>query len=34
VEFVMLATVLAGLWSLMCGTVFLQLLQISGVFAV
>ena len=33
VEFVMLATVLAGLWSMMCGTVFLQLLEISGLFA-
>jgi len=33
VEFVMLATVIAGIWSLMCGTVFLQLLQISGLFA-
>src|ERR1700754_2930309 len=30
VEFVMLATVLAAFWSLMCGTVFLQVLQISG----
>ncbi len=29
-EFVMLATVLAGFWSMMCGTVFLQVLQISG----
>jgi hypothetical protein len=33
VVFVMLATVLAGFWSLMCGTVFLQVLQISGFFA-
>jgi len=29
-EFVALATVLAGFWSLMCGTVFLQMLQIGG----
>ncbi len=33
VEFVALATVLAGFWSLMCGTVFLRLLEISGFFA-
>jgi uncharacterized protein DUF6949 len=33
VEFVMLATVLAGFWSMMCGTVFLRLLEISGFFA-
>jgi hypothetical protein len=32
-EFVMLATVLAGFWSMMCGTVFLQLLQLGGLFA-
>ena len=32
-EFVMLATVLAGFWSMMCGTVFLRLLEITGLFA-
>src|SRR3954462_8910974 len=32
-EFVMLATLLAGFWSLMCGTVFLRLLEITGFFA-
>jgi hypothetical protein len=31
-EFVMLATVLAGFWSMMCGTVFLRLLEITGLF--
>ncbi|MBR1222932.1 hypothetical protein JQ557_33365 [Bradyrhizobium sp. U87765 SZCCT0131] len=33
VEFVMLATVLAGFWSMMCGTVFLRVLQMAGMFA-
>jgi hypothetical protein len=33
VEFVMLATVLAGFWSMMCGSVFLRVLEISGFFA-
>jgi hypothetical protein len=33
IEFVMLATIFAGFWSLMCGTVFLRLLEISGLFA-
>ncbi len=33
VEFVMLATVFAGFWSMMCGTVFLRVLEISGFFA-
>ena len=32
-EFVMMATVLAGFWSMMCGTVFLRVLQIAGVVA-
>jgi hypothetical protein len=32
-EFVMLATVLAAFWSLMCGTVFLRLLEIAGFLA-
>src|SRR4051812_44468872 len=31
-EFVMLAALLAGFWSLMCGTVFLRLLEITGFF--
>jgi O-antigen/teichoic acid export membrane protein len=30
IEFVAMATVLAGFWSLMCGTVFLQMLQLGG----
>ena len=29
-EFVMMATVIAGFWSMMCGTVFLRALQITG----
>jgi len=33
VEFVMLATVVAAFWSLMCGSVFIRLLEISGFFA-
>ena len=33
IEFVMMATVIAGFWSIMCGTVFLRVLQISGFFA-
>jgi hypothetical protein len=33
IEFVMMATVIAGFWSLMCGTVFLRVLQATGVFA-
>ncbi len=32
VEMVMLATVLAGVWSMMCGTVFLHVLEVSGLF--
>jgi len=29
-EFVMLATVLAGFWSMMSGTFFVMLLQVTG----
>jgi len=32
-EFVMLATVLAGLWSMMSGTFFVMMLQAAGVLA-
>lgn len=32
-EFVMLATVLAGFWSMMSGTFFVMLLQVAGVLA-
>ena len=32
-EFVMLATVLAGLWSMMSGTCFVMLLQAAGLLA-
>src|SRR5882724_9543172 len=33
VEFVMMATVVAGFWSMMCGMVFLRALEITGFFA-
>ena len=32
-EFVMLATVLAGFWSMMSGTFFVMLLQAAGLLA-
>ena len=32
-EFVMLATVLAGLWSMMSGTFFVMLLRVAGLMA-
>lgn len=32
-EFVMMATILAGFWSMMSGTFVLMILQASGVFA-
>jgi hypothetical protein len=33
VEFVMMATVLAGLWSMMSGTFFVMLLQVAGLIS-
>jgi hypothetical protein len=33
IQFVMIATVIAGFWSMMCGSVFIRVLEISGLFA-
>jgi len=32
-EFVMLATIIAGLWSLMSGSLLMRLIEIVGLFA-